>query len=301
MIIYLKNREIDRKLWDTCIRNSRVLKPYACSWFLDIMAPGWEALIDDEYDSVFPLPVRKKIGIKYVTTPVFLQQLGAFSPDKSPEKAINEFLDYLPEFYKFFDLCIGQKVERDGFKVFERANYELDLSRPYEVLWNNFSHSCCRNIEKAERKGIEFTYDIQPEQLIELFIRTKKKIIKGIKQRDIERLLNLMKFSIKQEKGRIEGVTASDKSLLFGQFYFNLPGYINLFFGVNTADSREGRFNYYFINKIIKENAGKEIILDFAGSSIPSVASFMESFGSVNNPYYRIYKNSLPWPLKMLK
>lgn len=110
-----------------------------------------------------------------------------------------------------------------------------------------------------------------------------------------------MKFCIQQEKGRIEGVKGADKNILFGQFYFNLPGYINLFFVVNTPAGREGRFNYYFINKIIEENAGKEVILDFAGSSIPSIASFMESFGSVNKPYYRIYKNSLPWPLNIFK
>jgi hypothetical protein len=27
----------------------------------------------------------------------------------------------------------------------------------------------------------------------------------------------------------------------------------------------------------------------------------MESFGSVNVPFYRIYRNLLPWPIRMFK
>src|SRR5512136_2157781 len=100
MIVYLKNQEIDRAQWDTCIGLSQSTKPYAYSWYLDIMAPGWEALVDDDYDSVFPIPGFSKLGIQYVATPMFLQQLGAFSPDKPTGKAIVEFLEYLPDFYR---------------------------------------------------------------------------------------------------------------------------------------------------------------------------------------------------------
>ena len=82
MIVYHKNNEIDREQWDNCIRILPGAKPYAYSWYLDIMAPGWQALVDDDYDSVFPVPGFSRFGIQYIATPVFLQQLGAFSPDK---------------------------------------------------------------------------------------------------------------------------------------------------------------------------------------------------------------------------
>ena len=68
MIVYHKNNEIDREQWDNCIKNSPGVKPYAYSWYLDIMAPGWEALVDDDYDSVFPVPGFSRFGIKYVAT-----------------------------------------------------------------------------------------------------------------------------------------------------------------------------------------------------------------------------------------
>ena len=78
MIVYHKNKEIDHEQWDNCISNSGYAKPYAYSWYLDIMSPGWEALVDDDYDSVFPIPSYIRFGLQYASTPPFLQQLGAF-------------------------------------------------------------------------------------------------------------------------------------------------------------------------------------------------------------------------------
>ena len=301
MIVYLKSNEIDRNLWDSCIAASPTLKPYGRSWYLDIMSPGWEALIDDDYDSVFPVPARSRFGIKYIATPIFLQQLGAFSPDKSSEKSIDEFLYYMPEFYKLIDLCVGQKIYRKGFSITEKYNYELDLSRPYDHIWNNFQDACKRNIEKSGRKRTEFTNDITPGELVDLFIEIKGNVSKSVKSRDYNRLRQLMDFCISDKKGRIIGVRAARKKIVFAQFLIETPGYINLFFGVNSQESRERRINYHFINELIRENASTDAILDFAGSSIPSIASFIESFGAERFTYYRIFRNTLPWPIRLLK
>lgn len=301
MIVYHKNNEIDREQWDNCVKNSHCIKPYGYSWYLDIMSPGWEALVDDDYDSVFPIPCFSRFGIRYIATPIFLQQLGACSPDKPASIMVNEFLDYIPGFFKLIDLCIGQKVTHQGYTITEKSNYELDLSSPYEILWKNFLLPCRRNIEKSSGKKIELTDDISPGELIELFISVKGKRIKNIKQRDFLRLKNLMDYCLKTGKGRIIGVRTSKNGIVFGQFIIEIPGYINLFFGVNTVESREKRINYFVINEIIRDNASKEITLDFAGSSIPSIATFMSSFGTINNPYYRIYSNRLFWPVRMMK
>jgi len=301
MIVYHYNNEIDKDKWDKCIEDSKCLRPYAYSWYLDIMAPGWEALIDNDYDSVFPIPRFSKFGIQYIATPIFLQQLGAFSPAKPLEIALNEFIDCLPEFYRLIDLSVGQRISYEGFVVSEKDNYVLDLSEPYETLWNNFHHSCRRNIELSSKEKIELADDILPCELIDLFIRIKGKIIKGIKQRDLNHLKNLMDYCLKTKKGRIIGVRDSENNIIYGRFIINTPGYINLFFSANTHESKERRINYYVINEIIRGNASENIILDFAGSSIPSIASFMKSFGSLRVPYYRIYRNRLFWPVRMMK
>jgi hypothetical protein len=301
MIVYHKNHEIDREQWDNCVRNSPGVKPYAFSWYLDIMAPGWEALVDDDYDSVFPIPCSEKFGVKYVATPVFLQQVGAFSPDKPSENSVIEFLDYLPDFYKLVDLSISQNVVYDGYKITERVNYELDLSKHYDKLWENFSTHCKRNVEASSRKKPELVDNVKPEELIDLFILNRGKEIKGIKVDDYQRLKNLMDFCLKNKKGRIIGVRGTRKRPLFGMFVVETPGSKVMLFVVNTPQSREKRMGYYVVNELVREFATTKTVLDFAGSSIPDIASFMASFGSVINPFYRIYRNRLLWPVRMLK
>lgn len=301
MIIYLNNNEIDREQWDNCIRLSPRPRPYAFSWYLDIMSPGWEAMIDDDYDSAFPIPASRKYGIQYAATPNFLQQLGAYSPDKSQQKAINEFVDYMPDFFRLIDLCVGQRIDNDRFKVTLKSNYELDLSRSYEKLRSNFTSHCKRNIDKAGKKKPEITEDITPDELIWLFRNNRGLELKGIRQRDYDRLNALMNFCIRNKKGRILGVRKSGNRLEYGVFLVEIKGRITMLFVVNTPASREKRTGYYLVDELIKEYAGKKMILDFAGSSIPSISAFMESFGSVNVPFYRIYRNRLPWLVRMFK
>ena len=301
MIVYLKNNEIDKEQWDNCIKNTSGAKPYAYSWYLDIMAPGWQALVDDDYDSVFPIPGFSRFGIQYIATPVFLQQLGVFSPDNQVSKVIGEFLEYMPDFFKFIDLCIGQKIITGGYKVSEKVNFELDLSRPYETLFNNFSNHCKRNVETSARKSPELVSEITPDEIIDLFMQNKGKDIKGIKVRDYQRLKNLMNFCIINKRGKMIGVRGAGKKLIYGIFLIEIHGNKTILFVVNTPKSRERRIGYFVVNELIKNYSSTRTILDFAGSSIPSVASFVESFGCEKVPFYRLYRNRLFWPVRMLK
>jgi hypothetical protein len=261
------------------------------------MSPGWQALVEDDYDSVFPVPGFKRYGIQYIATPIFLQQLGTFSPDKPEADVINEFIEYIPDFYKLIDLSIGQKIDFAGYKVTEKANFELDLSKPYERLWEGFSAHCIRNIE-ASGKIIS---SILPEEIIDLFLTNKGKDIKGIRQRNYDRLRNLMNFCLENNKGSIIGVRDAKKKLIYGMFLVETEGNITMLLVVNTPESRKRRTGYFVVNELIRTNSKTKTILDFAGSSIPSIASFMESFGSVNAPYYRIYRNRLLWPVRIMK
>lgn len=300
MIIYLKNHEIDREQWDNCIKNSSCATPYPYSWFLDIISPGWEALVDDDYDSVFPIPVRKRFNISYISTPLFLQQLGAYSPDKPASSVIYEFLQYMPDFYRYIDLNIGQNIEYDGIKVTEQFNYVLDLSKPYEKLRENFTPECRRKVDSAEKKGIELVSDIMPYEIIDLFLQNNGKD-KTITQGDYRKLKNLMEFCLKNKKGKISGVRSGRKKLVYGIFIVEVYGRQTILFDANTNHSREKRIGYFVINELLKHGACNRTLLDFAGSLLTESVPFAESFGASEVPYYRIHRNRLLWPGWMLR
>jgi hypothetical protein len=301
MIVHLTNNEIKRELWDNCVKNTPGAKPYGYSWYLDVMAPGWEALVQDDYSSVFPLPAFKKYGIDYISTPVFVQRLGVFSQNAGKPLIINEFLESIPEYFRLIDLCVGQEVRNSNFKVTVRTNFELYLALPYDQLWNNFTNHCKRNIDVSAREKHDLINDITPSELIHLFRENRGREIRELKDHHYNQLDVLMNYCIQNGRGKIIGVRETGGKLIFGIFLVETDRNKIMLLVVNTKESRDKRIGYFAVNELIMKSAGSEFILDFEGSSIPSVASFMESFGCRNIPYYRIYRNRLPWLVRMLK
>ena len=223
--------------------------------------------MDDDYDSVFPVPSYVRFGVQYAATPAFIQQLGAFSPDKSASNSIVEFLDFMPDIYKLTDLCISQQIEYHGYKVTEKSNFELRLSSHYEKLWERYTPECRKFISGAAKKRFELTEDVSPEELVDMCIENKRSNIGGVRLRDYDRLINLMHHCITGSIGRIVAVRAAKKRVDYGMFLVQLPGSITIILEANTTRSIEKHIGYFVINEIIRDNASTGTILDFAGIS----------------------------------
>jgi hypothetical protein len=111
----------------------------------------------------------------------------------------------------------------------------------------------------------------------------------------------MMHYCISNGKGCITGVRATRKRLVYGIFQIKIPGSITLLLEGKTAGSIEKHIGHFVINEIIKEAASTATRLDFAGMSYKSANPMGESFGAVNVPYYRIYRNRLFWPARVMK
>lgn len=77
MIKHHRAHEIDRERWDECIRKSFNGIIYAYSWYLDIVCPSWEALIEGDYKIVMPLSIGKNGTALFVPT-IFCSAIGCF-------------------------------------------------------------------------------------------------------------------------------------------------------------------------------------------------------------------------------
>ena len=100
MIKYLKNKEIDKQKWDACINDAANGLIYGYSWYLDIIAEKWDALIYDDYSAVMPLTRKSKFGIKYLIQPVYMQQAGIFFKQKLSETELENFINHIPKKFK---------------------------------------------------------------------------------------------------------------------------------------------------------------------------------------------------------
>src|SRR5690606_37392547 len=124
---YVFHTAIDKNKWDACIQHSKNSLIYAKSFYLDIVSPGWDALIAGDYEFIMPLTPRKKIGIAYLAQPAFTQQLGIFSKKNIEPKTILNFITLARSKFKFAELMFNFANEfppnNDGIKINEKANF----------------------------------------------------------------------------------------------------------------------------------------------------------------------------------
>lgn len=302
MIYQLKNNKIDKTKWDNAIDLSINNLIYAYSWYLDIVSPGWCALIEDDYVSIMPLTGNKKYGIDYLFPPYFAQQLGVFSRSKLTKEKVENFLKAIPPQYKFIEanLNTSNTFELSEFKIKKNINIELALGSTYESFYKKFSEDTKRNIKKAAKYNIQLHKGIQASEIISIFRKNTGKKINNLTSNNYKVLLNLINTCI--QKGYAEAWGAYSENRLCAGVVWLIKGNrsIFLFSATNTQAKKTGAM-FFLINKFIEEHAEEKIILDFEGSNLPGLARFYKGFGSQEYVYLQVRKNNLPKLIRWIK
>lgn len=295
MIKYLKHEEINFKLWDNCIENSINGYIYAYSWYLNIVAGEWDALVEDNYVRVFPLPYRKKYGIKYIYQPPFTQQLGLFSTALQGFAKLHEFILAIPNDFKLIEINLNKYYKgriRKEYYLKENINLELELTSEYETIYAKYSKNLKRNLKKAKNNELQLNKHVKPEDLIQLFKNNKGEELNVYSQDDYVKLGRLMYMLIHKGKAVIYGAMSEENNLLSAAIFLrDQQRYIFLFSGLNE-EGKEKSAMPFLINEFIDENSQSQMIFDFEGSNNPSLARFYKSFGAQEYKYYglRYYK-----------
>lgn len=302
MIKFVPHNEINKTKWDDCIKNSVNGITYAYSWYLDIVCPRWNALIEDDYNSVMPLPTAAKYKFAYVYPPTFTQQLGVFSTSKLSEEKVASFLQHIPTKYKYIEINLNllNRVKAGAFKTRGLVTHLLDLIPTYEHLSSNYSTQAKRNLKKAQASSLSISRNISPKEVIALFRHNRGKEFKHPSSY-YKLLLTLIDTCIKKNFGQCWGVFNAQKELCAGAFFVGSnKRVIFLFSGVNKL-GYETQAMTFLINKFIESNSQREITLDFEGSMDPDIARFYKGFGSKEVHFAQVRKNTLPFPVKWIK
>lgn len=303
MITYLRNEDIDRRKWDETISRSFNGIVYAYSWYLDIVSPEWEALVKDDYKSVMPLTWRKKFGIHYLFQPFFTQQLGVFSTEKLDVGLVSEFLNAIPTHFKFAEVNLNtfNYSEELGFSVKSNLTHELDLIESYENIQKNYSQNLKRNLKKAEANKLQTNISNQPEPVVKLFRENRGASVSNLKEQDYKVLVQLIYNAVHRGKARVINVTNEQNELCAGAFFIESNNKtIFLFSGLTEAGKELGAMPF-LIDSHIRQNACKNLTLDFEGSNDENLARFYKSFGAKECVYPMVKINRLPFPLSLIK
>src|ERR1043166_3881376 len=175
MIRYFRNQEIDKSQWDACISGSQLPMVYGCSWYLDVVSPGWDALVLDDYRAVMPLTHAHKFFIGYLYQPFFTQQLGVFTLTEPGPGVLNDFMDAIPGRFRFIDIQLNES-NKSIEHVIARKNYLLILEPGYEKISGNYDAHTKRKLKKVKgNPGV-----CSPEELVRFFRLHKAADVQGV-------------------------------------------------------------------------------------------------------------------------
>ena len=298
---HLTYQQIDKVKWDACIDKADNGLIYAYSFYLDCMAKNWEALVLNDYEAVMPLTWNKKYGISYLFQPAFTASLGLFGKQINAE-ILNTFLKAIPLKFKYWDVYFNQGnfFELKDFKLHKRINYTLNLNSDYENLYSAYRDNIKRNIKKAAQLNLTINKNIAVADVIAI---AKEYAIgnSGTTDKDFANFEKLYKFLHQKEKATTYGVYTKEKQLIASAvFFFSHSRAFYILVG-NHPNGKTLGASHALINAFIKDHAGANLLLDFEGSDISSLAFFYSSFGAVEEKYSAIRLNKLPAIIKWLK
>ena len=206
----VSNAQLDKQRWD-----ERVLAAqpqgffFLLSWYLDVVAPGWEGYVLGDYEGIYPVVAQQKLGVSYTHMP-FLTR--SFVPIGFNEQQTAVLAQYLSNRFSYLQLA-GVPLD---------VPFEQHIRR-YQVLdLTTFSLAQCsenhrRQYKKAAQHGFELETSVNPEGLIALFRRVKAAEFTHLKDADYAMLARLMEeanrrgvlrqFSLR-EKGELVGAAA---------------------------------------------------------------------------------------------
>ncbi len=300
-IRYLGREEIDDDKWNTCIDQAGNGLIYAYSYYLDKMASQWSGLVLGDYLFVMPLTWNRKYGIAYLYQPFLTAQLGIFGNAITAE-IMTGFLQAIPSRFRYWDFYLNHKnvLPAEGFTMYERSNFILNLNKSYEDIYKGYRENIQRNIRKSTQLGCISDKNFPVDAVIELAVQQMRTYTEESKQ-SVEDFRELYKELYDRGKAMTYGIRSAEGKLLSSCVFFFSHNRAYYILVGNHPDGRTLGASHALIDAFIKDHAGRGILLDFEGSDIRNLAFFYSSFGSSEEKFAGIKLNKLPFYLKWLK
>lgn len=296
VINYTERSAINDSLWNKCISESFNGIVYAYTWYLDIVSPNWSALVSDDYSYVFPLPAAKRFNVDMLLQPLFTQQLGLFSVNHITSEILDEFIQQIPQTYKYINIHLNTINKYCGaLESTERVTYQLDLIQPYSKIQESYSQNTRRNNLKAIAFGVDV---LRIENLNDFIVFYRNNAIK-VKKSKYNQVENLINFLIKNGHGEMIGAFYGGE-LCAAVLIAKGNGKLIYLFASSSSLGLEKRAMFAIVDQIIRWNAEKHLVLDFEGSMIPSIARFYAGFGAKPCKYQKIIIDKMPFHARIL-
>jgi hypothetical protein len=299
----------DKDAYDACVVAAPNAVVYGLSWWLDIVSPGWEVLAwvgAEGYRAVWPVPVRRKYGIRYVQQPLFGQFLGIFAAEFLPTDVHEAFAEAFLRRYRLV-VRLALRPARISWPAGTSRTLEtlvLPLDRPYDQLVVRYTTDRRQNLRRAERAGWTRRTGTEIGMLGTWFRAHHASRIAGGTDPAAYDLLERL-FAACQARGLSTLWYAEhDGQPEAGAWFVTWGGRVLYLFNAATEAGRRGNARTWLLDRFLREHAGSGLVFDFESPEVPSIAAFYRSFGAEPDYFTEVAYNHLPgwvrlgWMLK---
>jgi len=313
MIRYLGPDEIDRQQWDDLLTRAPNGLIYGLSWYLDIVSPGWAALVKEEagrYVAVLPLPIRRKFGLNYLQQPVFAQQLGLFYlelPTSSDWQKIEQLLYQRFQLITHYAFNVNNpellRVSQPGLMGLSQNTYYLSLRPSYLQLVANYKANRRWRLNQARRRDLHIELTTNINLMVKIFSENTAPKIYGIigEAYEYRILRSLYVAACEQGMANLWQVRTATGEVVAMGLLFKFKQQITYIFNCSTMAGKAYGAISLLLDELFRIHAGQDVCFDFEAPEVPNVAHFYSSFGSKPVPFLTISTNRLPWPVRQLK
>jgi effector-binding domain-containing protein len=297
-IQYVDHHQIDPTNWDSAILRSPHPLAYGLFEYLNAVCESqWDALIYNDYEAVFPLPFKKKFGIKYLVQPVFCQQLGAFGSNVNV--STHHFLSAIPKRFLRVRLQLNPYFDQtnevesiqtkpagiiaSSGKLTTKTNMTIRLSQPLD-----YNKDCKKNLHRLAELPIEYKINaISIREAIDTYRKAWGKQNPEIEDEHYQLFANActdkLSFTVTahhQKEGDLLGAA------IFLITPENTKRSLHYVCAGPTEAGKSIGVMHGIIDFILNRYKGENMLFDFEGSSIASVASFYKKFGANEEPFF---------------
>jgi hypothetical protein len=292
-IHYIKHNNIDFSKWDQLVQTSKLGTVYSYSWWLSTFSE-WDLIILNDYQAGIVVPKVSVILGNKMYQPNFVQQclwLGEM-PDDALLITISKLIEsktILAHFNSNLKLPLSTKT---------RKNQVLNIQEISEVK-KHYSKSLSKNIKNNKPK-VSITENQNVQLTIDKYTDAYGSFNTQLTHQDYS---NLKKLSVSNPDNFINLTISLNDIDVAGLLFAKGKNRLHYILGAPTLQGRKVNAISIGINYIIETYGDSYPILDFEGSSIPSVHKFYKSFGSEVIEFYEAtyVANWVAIPLRIYK
>jgi len=233
---------------------------YAYSWYLDIAAEAWEALVEDDYVKVMPLTYDFNFNYQIIYQPFLVNQLGIFTTTTLTNEEIIKFIEAIPSKFKLVEISLNKYnfTNIKNYTIFQNSIFSIDLIEQYKKIIQRYNYETKKTIEKLTKQKIYITNGLTPS----VFIDFLKKNNYTNSESNYNIIRQIISFSQNRKFLQIY-CTYDSKNVLIGVSYFIFSNYtVNLFiYSINKSDFGIDLI-LYSIDKFIQDNCEKNLTLN---------------------------------------